>query len=266
MISSRTFVHSRSAASRRGGASRFRARSLPAVLLAAFLSLAVFASPASADQTGMLLSLLSQMESSYARLKDYTAIFRKKERYGDKQLPEERIMVKFQKPFKVYMKWVDGPDKEALYVNGEYDNKVIAHSEGLLGFTSWTFNPTDSLLMKDNRHPITDIGFGFIIDIMHKNIPLAIKNSEFELIRLAEETFEGRPTVVIEARFTPRDGRKYYASHVICHVDKEYLLPIGVSCYDEKEVLQEQYSYLDVKLNTGLSDMDFSKNNKAYKF
>lgn len=256
------FLHRLSRPSKRAACLRLAAT----VVLGALFFAAFPVRPAMADQAEKLLSLLSQMESSYARIQDYTAVFQKKERWRDKPLPEERIMVKFQKPLKVYMKWLDGPAKEALYVNGEYNNKVLARCDGLLGLVTWSFNPTDSALMDRNRHPITDLGFGFIIDMMRKDIPLALKSGEIEIVRMEEEIFNGRPSTVIEARFSPREGRQYYTSHVIFHVDKEYLMPVGVACYDEKEVLQEQYSYLDVKLNAGLSEMDFSKGNKAYRF
>ncbi|MBF0480882.1 MAG: DUF1571 domain-containing protein [Desulfovibrionaceae bacterium] len=219
-----------------------------------------------AGQDEKLLALLGQMEASYARIQDYTAVFQKKERWRDKPLPEERIMVKFQKPMKVYMKWLDGPAKEALYVNGEYNNKVLARCDGLLGLVTWTFNPTDSALMDRNRHPITDLGFGFIIEMMRRDIPVALDKGEIEIVRMDEEIFNGRPATTIELRFAPKDGRWYYTSHAIFHVDKEYLLPVGVTCYDEREVMQEQYSYQDVKLNAGLSENDFSKGNKDYRF
>ncbi len=74
------------------------------------------------------------------------------------------------------MKWFDGPLKEAVYVEEENNEKVIAHKE----------------------------------------------------------------------------GHNYYASHVICHIDKEYLLPVGITVYDGKEVLLENYSYKDVKINSAL--------------
>ncbi|WP_085104516.1 DUF1571 domain-containing protein [Desulfovibrio gilichinskyi] len=62
-----------------------------------------------------------------------------------------------------------------------------------------------------------------------------------------------------------KEGHKYYAFHVICHIDKEYLLPVGITVYDGKEVLLENYSYKDVKINSGLTDMDFSRKNLDYK-
>ena len=84
------------------------------------------------DQNKVVMSLLDQMESSYATVNDYVSVFHKQERVNDKLLPEETIQFKFQKPFKVYMKWIKEPfeGREALYVEGQYNNKLIAHKGG----------------------------------------------------------------------------------------------------------------------------------------
>ena len=239
-------------------------------ILAAFLAgicfLTLSAAPARADQEGgLLLSLLGKMESSYARLKDYTAVFRKHERVDNNKIRDEQILVKFQKPFKVYMKWIDEA-KEALYVDGENNNQVLARCDGLLGLTTWRFNPTAAVLMRGNRHPITEIGFGYILQVMDKDFNMAKQYGEVEVVKMEDETFDGRPSTVIEAKFTPHDGRKYYAARMVCHVDKEFVLPVGITCYDDKNELMEQYSYLNLKPNVGLTAMDFSKENKEYRF
>jgi outer membrane lipoprotein-sorting protein len=236
--------------------------------LAMFLLWSAFpcAQAGASDESSALLTLLDKVESSYAHIRDYTAIFQKTERVDRKLKEEDSILVKFQKPLKVYMKWLDIPGKEALYVDGENSNKVIAHCPGLLGLWSWSFKPTDPALMNDNRHPITDIGFGYIIEVMRRDIPVALEHKEMEVIRIGEEPYAGRPTTVVEAKFTPHDGRKYYTTRMVCHIDKENMLPIGIACFDEKDALQEQYSYKDVKLNVGLTETDFSKANKEYRF
>ena len=60
-----------------------------------------------------LITMLEQMEASYAKLNDYTATFQKQERVGEKLNDREQIFVKFAKPFKVYMKWLETAPKEA---------------------------------------------------------------------------------------------------------------------------------------------------------
>lgn len=233
----------------------------------ALLWLAAFQSPAHASEMKQeLLALLGKIESSYARVEDYSAVFHKQERVKEVLLPEEAITLKFRKPLQVYMKWLQGPTKEAIYVEGANDNKVVAHSDGAGANLTWNLDPKGPILRADNRHLITDIGFGFIIQMMRQNIPTAVSREEIEIARLADAVYEGRPATVVEMRFMPKDGRAYYASRIICHVDKEYLLPVGIACYNEKDDLLERYAYKNVKLNVGLTDKDFSKNNPDYRF
>lgn len=235
----------------------------------ALLCAAAFIPPtAGADQRERLLSLLTRMESSYARINDYAAIFRKQERVDGKLLPEETILLKFQKPLKVYMKWIEDPFEgtEALYVNGTNENKVLVHRGGILGILTLSLDPKGSVAMTRNRHPITEVGLGFLIDELQRNVKTALQHGELKLIRLVEEPFGGRQTVAVEARFAPRAGRTYYTARMVCHIDKDRMLPIGAAFYDERDVLFERYSYSDMKLNVGLTPLDFSRQNKAYRF
>jgi outer membrane lipoprotein-sorting protein len=238
-------------------------------LLLALLCAALVTPPiAEADQRERLLSLVTRMESSYARVSDYTAVFRKQERVDGKLLSEETTLLKFQKPLKVYMKWIEDPSKgtEALYVDGSNGNKLLVRRGGLLGFPTLSLDPRGSLAMTKNRHPITEVGFGYLINELQRNVKMALQHGELELIRLAEESFRGRSAMALEAKFAPRAGRTYHASRMVCHIDTELQLPIGAAFYDEADTLIERYSYSDVKLNVGLTPLDFSRENKAYRF
>ncbi len=228
-----------------------------------FPSIAGAANPAEA-----VFTLVEKMESSYASVNDYQAVFNKQERVNTKLLPEETILLKFQKPLKVYMKWIGEPLKgtEALYVQGKNDNKLIGHRGGVLGVVTLSLDPRSSITMKNNHHPITEVGFGFIIKEFRRNLVVALRHGEIQIDRMEDEDFKGRPSTVVEARFTPREGRKYYASRMVIHIDKEFLLPVGNALFDEKDVLFEKYTYTDVKLNVGLTEMDFSPYNKNYRF
>lgn len=242
---------------------------LAAIILAGLLGqkLLAHALPG-VDQNRTLLTLLAQMESSYARVKDYTAVFHKQERLEGVLLPEETILLKFQKPLKVYLKWIKEPyrGREALYVEGDYDNKVIAHQGGILGLITVSLDPRGANAMEGNRHPITEIGFGYLLDGLRRDIQKSLEHGDLEIIRIGDELFRGRLSTVVEARSASRGGRTYYASRMVLHVDKELELPVGSAFYDEKDQLFERYVYNDVRLNVGLSPMDFSKYNAAYHF
>ncbi|HYA41625.1 MAG TPA: DUF1571 domain-containing protein [Syntrophobacteraceae bacterium] len=238
---------------------------LPLVLCAAFFVPARIAAAGPADA---ILPLLELMEASYAKVNDYQAVFRKQERVEGKLLPEETILLKFQKPLRIYMNWISDPlrGQEALYVEGKNDNKLVAHRGGILGVITLSLDPGGAAAMKGNRHPITDTGFGFIVEQLNNNINRALRHGELQITRIGEEYFEGRPATVVEAGFTPREAGKYPCSRLVIHIDRELMLPIGNFFYDEKGVLLEKYSYTDVKLNVGFTDVDFSRYNEKYRF
>jgi hypothetical protein len=71
---------------------------------------------------------------------------------------------------------------------------------------------------------------------------------------------------VVEGRLWSHGSRKYYCARFIIHIDKELLLPVGDVFYDAKDEVFEDYVFTDVKLNVGLTAMDFSRYNKSYRF
>jgi len=224
--------------------------------------------PAKADSSDSVLEILVRLESSYAKVNDYVAVFHKQERVKGTLLPEKTFYFKFQKPTKVYMKWIEKPPKEteALYVEGGYDNKVIVHRTGIPGVETLSLDPKGLIAMRNNRHPITELGFGFLIKELRRNLEMALCNRELQIIKLSDELFEGRPATILEVKANPCAGHEYYASHMICHIDKELCLPVGVSFFDEREELFEKYSFTEVKLNVGLTEKDFSRDNGEYRF
>jgi hypothetical protein len=129
-----------------------------------------------------------------------------------------------------------------------------------------SLDPRGSLAMSRNRHPITEVGFGFLLAEFRRNIEPAIRSGELEIMGLSDETCNGRPATVVEARCLSHEARKYYCARFIMHVDKELLLPVRDVFYDGNDEMFEDYVFTDVKLNVGLTATDFSKQNKSYRF
>ncbi len=213
------------------------------------------------------LDILNGMAPAYAHVQDYTATFIKQERVKGELLPGERIQYKFKKPFMVYMKWLPGPHegREALYVQGRNNNKVVGHEGGLIGFITLNMAPTGSLAMKGNRHPITDSGIGRLIEIIMNDINKAsergFKDAYVELA--GEENVDGRKAWHITAKMT---GKGYYAGKLDVWVDEQNGLPVKVKVYGLNGELLESYAYTDLKLNPGLSDKEFDRDNPEYRF
>jgi len=238
------------------------------VMLLGFFWMGIGAPSAGAFDPREMPTLLDQMDSSYCRVNDYVGVFHKQERLDGKLNEGETALFKFQKPFKVYMKFVAGPSTgtEALYAEGSYENKLLVRRGGILEFMTFSLDPKGSLAMSHNRHPVTELGFGFLLAEFRRNIEPAIRSGELEIIRMTDETFNERPATVVEGLFLSHGGRKYYCARFIMHIDKELLLPVGNVFYDGKDEMFEDYVFTDVKLNAGLTATDFSRHNKSYRF
>ncbi len=212
--------------------------------------------------------MIAEAEEALAQVDNYTAIFHKQERIKGILNPEETIVFKFKKPFKVYMKWVKNPYKgrESLYVEGANDNRIKAHEGGIISFVEVDLDPLSSRAMKGNRHSITDSGLDNLVKLIGKEMRRGIAVGEMEFIDHGQETVYGRTARKIEGIF-PRDKEKgYYCYRAVISFDIELKVPIKSKIYDWENLLIENYGYEDLKLNAGLTDFDFDPKNPEYKF
>ena len=218
-------------------------------------------------------NLLSKMVAAAKRVKDYTATFTKQEIVDGKQWPLETVFMKAKaKPHCVYLKWIKEPNKgrESLYCQGKYDNEIQAH-EGS-GFSSIfgtvSLDPTGSMAMKGNRHPITDAGIHHTVKLIQDDFALAQKHPEHGVIytNFLEAKVNGQPSYCVLA-LQPEDKKLgYYAYKAEICIHKKLYLPTSVKIWDHKDKLVEQYTYSNYKINPGLTDADFDKKNKDYDF
>ena len=238
------------------------------VLLAAFSLCTPPGISSAQDKAPDPLAVLQGMEAAYAKVDNYTATFIKRELVNGELLPEETVSLKFKKPFKVYMKWVKEPHKnrEAMYVRGMYDNKVVGHEGGLISFVTLHMAPTGSTAMKGNRHPITDVGIGRLMEIVSTNVRRAVSAGELTLSSKGEEELYGRKVRRYDAELPREKDKGYYARRIRLWVDAGLGLPIRIEVYGWNEELLESYGYRDLKINPGLTDAEFDEKYKGYDF
>ncbi|MHB8174676.1 MAG: DUF1571 domain-containing protein [Nitrospirota bacterium] len=233
------------------------------IFIAFFLCM-VMSAPALAEDPA---KIINGMSAAYSKVDDYTAIFYKREGVNGKVLPQEKILMKFKKPFKIYMKWLPpGPHagREVLYVKGENDGKVIGHEGGLISFFTLHMKPTGSIAMKGNSHPITDMGIGRLIEIVENNFKRGEERKELKLKFLGSAEVYGRKAWHIIGELPPFKG--YYASRIEIWVDKRLNLPIKIRIFGPGGELLESYGYSDLKINPGLKDEEFTEGYKGYHF
>lgn len=209
-------------------------------------------------------------------IQDYSATFVKRERIDGELQPHQYMSIKIRhKPFSVYIKFL-APEslkgQEAIYVEGKYDNKLMAHGTGLKAIVgTLALHPTSALAMQGTRYPITDAG---IVNLTKKLIEVGENDSQFGEIEV--KTFKNakvndRPTTCMQFMHpVPRKEFRYHIARIF--VDNELNLPVRYESYDwpeeegQKPPLLEEVTYLNLKINNGFTDLDFDIKNPAYDY
>ncbi len=231
---------------------------IPSTLLLLLLSLCVCPNSHGQDDH-RLEDWLRQAEDLLERTESYTSIFHKQERIKGWLKTKETVYLRFKRPLKVHMKWIDGPGKgrEVFYVEGWNKNRILVREPGALGVVTLNLNPLGPIAMQGSRHPITEAGLGYLIRLFGDNFRRGWVSGELEYWIGGEEILYGRRTLRLEARF-PKDPRKgYYCYRTIMNLDIEKKIPVRVQVFDWEEKLVGDYGYENILLNAGLTDADF---------
>ncbi len=208
---------------------------------------------------------------------DYTAVIIKQERINGTLLDPEYMSAKVrQKPFSVYLKFLK-PDsmkgREVIYVAGANNGKfVVREGSGLKrAIGAVWLDPTSALAMIDNRYPITNLGLEFLTKRLIEIAEQDRKYGEVEVHFYKNAKVNNRVCTMIEVVHpTPRRNFMFYKAQVF--VDDELQAPIRYQAFlwpkkpGDDPPLDESYTYLNLKLNVGLTDADFDYKNPNYGF
>ncbi|HYL79519.1 MAG TPA: DUF1571 domain-containing protein [Candidatus Acidoferrum sp.] len=216
-----------------------------------------------------LLRLLELAEKSYAGVRDYTSVMVGRERLGEVLRPQETILLKFQRPFKVYMKWLDGPSKgrEGLYSSGAHNGKFLIYEpRGIRRLFTAALDPSDQRVMEQSRHPVTDVGIGRLLEIVSENARRGAKAGALQVVDQGITELAGRRVRTLEGLLPREPKLAYYCYRVILSFDEENHLPIRVVVFDWDDQIVEEYTHTNLQLNPGLTGRDFDPDNGDYGF
>ncbi|MFO0908487.1 MAG: DUF1571 domain-containing protein [Isosphaeraceae bacterium] len=227
------------------------------------------------DTTLAAKKALSTCQERYAKISDYTCILLKRERHDGKLSAQSVMSMKARsRPHSIYMKF-SSPNKgrEAIYVKGRHNDQVVAHDVGLFKVIAGTvmLDPRGPRAMEGCRHPITEAGIGALIDTIARHWAIELTPGESKVTIHPSMTIGSRPCTMIES-IHPTKQPHFLFHKVKLYIDHEYGLPVRFEAYDwpsrpgAPEPLMEEYVYVDLKLNVGLSDRDFDPNNQSYSF
>jgi len=214
------------------------------------------------------LQLLKAMARHCERIKDYTAVFQKQEVVKGKLLPQENILLKFRKPFSVYMRWLEGPyeGREVLYVRNKYKGKLIGHEGGFFRFLTLSLDPKGRRAMKGNRYPITEAGLAKVITRVLKDVEKGEAEGVLQLRHKQSVEVFGRRSRMITIRLPDDPERGFSTSKINLWIDLENGLPIQAEFFDWDLKKVGSYGYKELMLNVGLTENDFDRNNRSYRF
>ncbi len=201
-------------------------------------------------------------------VQDYSCTLIKRERINGELGANQHIFVKVRhQPFSVYMYFL-GPDdlktNEAMYIEGRNRGKARCRTgRGLQSKFGWvSLDPNAVMMMKGQRYPITMTGIRYLTDQMIQIGKNDMKFGESEVKFFKGAKINGRECMCIQSVHpTPRKQFRYHMARIF--IDEEMTLPVRYAAYSwpknpgGKPVLEEEYTYVNLKLNNGFTDADF---------
>lgn len=214
------------------------------------------------------VAILEAMEPAYARVSAYTARFIRQELVGNRLRPREEALLKFQRPHRFYLRWIAGPatGREMLYP-GDAQGRVLVHEPRFLTrlFTA-VLEPDSAHVLKESRHPVTDIGIGRLVTLILDNARRALREGHLDIVERGVSTDAARPERRLELVFSRAPEARYYAHRAVVGVDTDTRLPVTATIFDADGRMIEDYAYRDLRLNPPLTAVDFDAANPAYRF
>jgi hypothetical protein len=202
----------------------------------------------------------------------YTVTLKKQERIQGKLRSPERIEAVFREsPFSVYFHWLSGADRKAdkaLYVEGKYDNKLLAVPHGVLGtlakfagrrVVERDVNGEDA--RNSGRYPLSEFGFR----IATQRVLTAWKKAR------ADNTLHVEYLGVVRLpeagdRLCYKVRRRHYAQpeedgvmELVAYFDVEHWLQVGSILRDAQGQLIAEYFFSNLRLNPPLEDSQFHR-------
>lgn len=204
--------------------------------------------------------------NEFKNVSDYTCRLYKKVNKAGRILNDQNILVKYKKPAHYYFRWKEGRFKgrEVIYVAGQNNDKIVAHTGGLFRLFTFHLDPEGHEAMRRNHHSLRESGMEKIMTIIESNYYRSKQTGLGEIQLLGENSIDGRNVWVIHCEFP--ENRDFYAHKIILYIDKELKLPVKVTVFDWDDLLFEEYCFRDLQINTGIGEKEFDPENPGYNF
>jgi len=216
---------------------------------------------------------------------DYTGMLVKRERVNGKLSETEYIKFKIRNarvvngkkiPFSIYLRFLRPEStrgREVIWVEGRNNNKITAHeaTNSMLRRFTANLDPNGSMAMKGNRYPIYEAGIEKLVEKLIEKGTRDRAAGECIVNYKENASIQKRGCKLIEV-IHPEKMQPYEFWKAKIYIDKELNLPVRYACWDwpvgnqKKGKLIEEYTYVNLQLNVGLTDRDFDPKNPEYDY
>jgi len=212
-------------------------------------------------------ALLMVASNAYSSIDGYQSQFNREEIKPDGSWDKEKTFIKFEKPFTIFMNWLEGSAKgrQILYSEGNFDDKLMVRLPGFL----FNMVPLVSLelddprLQKAEKHSIKSAGIGHFLGEFAESFEESMETNEIEVLSVSDVVVEDEEATRIEVLFK---GKNYDYPRQDVAFSKSTGLPIEILLYEDNDKLVERYRYMDLALNTPKDDPAFKKSSDRRMF
>lgn len=225
-----------------------------ATFLLAGVVLCLLHGAASASDTDEVLRLLTDMETTWSEVDDYTKQVEKTERLVDGDVTEQIIFIKYRQPGDFYMKVLDGPNKggELIYPAREGSDLAVAHAGGFKGglarflvktvilrsIVPTEFALDDPEIGEWQHQTVPDTSIGATIEQIAGNVRLAVENGEGRIGLVRDCTDELHCLLRVDFEFPADAGREHEVmdGETLWTIASSYGRPMYVVWYNNRDV------------------------------
>jgi len=194
--------------------------------------------------------VISLSLSAYGNLRSYQADFEREMFKDGKPVKSEKIYMRFEKPFVIFMKWLSGRSmgQQIVYSKDDFDGKLLTRPPGFffLFIPIVHLAPDDPRLMKEEKQPIQNAGVGYFLGKFSSDFEEAAAAGQLEVLSVRLDSLRGEEVTWLRVRFnTP--GREYPVVSVAFSQNSR--MPLEIRLFTEGNVLSRAYRYGNFTFN-----------------
>lgn len=247
--------------------------------------------PESHPLAAMLDVARSHADHIRSAIEDYSCVLAKRERIRNELQPYQFMQLQVRcgtatskkdtaeesdstdtvaKPLSVFIRYLKPRalrDRRAIYVAGLHNGKVLVRKGGpSFGYIRVEIDPDGKMAKNESNYPITDIGFDRmfdrLIEIISENVELDPDGLNTNVQQFKQAKVQDRVCTHYQVTHPTRhSGLAFHQANL--YVDDRDRIPVRLTVYGWPEteggdpLLLEEYTYINLELNVGLTDDDF---------